>query len=63
MARQQILNAACWTLSFCGWVWAAWYFGYQFGMRHVCERAVEAGHATKTEASDGTHYYFKEVAK
>lgn len=63
MTRQQILNAGYWTLSFCGWMWAAWYVGYRAGMFHVCERAVESGHAIKTEQSDGTHYYFKAVAK
>jgi hypothetical protein len=58
-----MFDAAFSVLCFCSFLWAVWTLGYYFGARHVCERAVEAGHATKTEASDGTHYYFKAVAK
>lgn len=63
MTRQRIVSAIVQFVAFGMWLWLASYVGYQFGMRHVCERAVEAGYATKTEASDGTHYHFKAVAK
>jgi hypothetical protein len=56
---KRIFDVAFFALCVCGLLWSVWTIGYYYGAMHVCEMAVKAGHATKTEFSGATRYSFK----